>query len=109
MTVDVVRFGYQHPRVPSRSSNDARERMLASWRAEVLADPAHRDHAVLVGLAERITNRRHEVALYGTLRRDGTARADGSLSMLGERLLAELEGAQRPVRTPLRRRTLAPV
>ena len=120
VTVDVVKFGYEHLRVPSRSSKDARERMLASWRADVLADPEHRDHRVLAGLAERITNRRHEVALvamleqkaatgkvvnnrsdaalYGALRRARTARADGNLSVLGQRLLADLEGVPRPVR-----------
>lgn len=119
--MEVVRFGYQQLRVPSRSSKDARERMLATWRAEVLADPDHRDHAVLAGLAERITNRRHEVALvqmlelkaatgkvvnnrtdaalYGALRRARAARADGSLSVLGQRLLADLEGVPRPSRT----------
>jgi hypothetical protein len=120
-TVAVVRFGYTHLRVPSRSSKDARERMLAGWRAEVLADAGHRDHAVLSGLAERITNRRHEVALvqmlehkaatgkvvnnrsdaalYGALCRARSARTDGSLSVLGLRLLADLEGVPRPVRT----------
>lgn len=41
-TVAVLRFGCTHPRVPSRSSKDARERMLAGWRAEVLADAGHR-------------------------------------------------------------------
>lgn len=121
VTVDVVKFGYEHLRVPSRSSKDARERMLASWRAEVLADPDHRDHGVLAGLAKRITNRRHEVALvamleqeaatgkvvnnrtdaalYGALRRARTARTDRSLSVLGQRLQADLEGIPRPVRT----------
>jgi hypothetical protein len=121
VTVDVVKFGHEHLRVPSRSSKDTRERMLATWRAEVLAKPGHRDRAVLAGLAERITNRRHEVALvamlehraatgkvvnnrsdaalYGALRRTGTARTDGSLSVLGQRLLADLEGVPRPVRT----------
>lgn len=120
VTVACVRFGYTHLRVPSRSAKDARERMLASWRADVLADPAHRDHKVLSRLAERITNRRHEVALvamlehkaatgkvvnnrsdaalYGALRRARTARSDGSLSVLGQRLLADLEGGPRPVR-----------
>lgn len=130
-TVAVVRFGYTHLRVPSRSSKDARERMLAGWRAEVLADAEHRDHAVLSRLAERITNRRHEVALvatlehkaatgkvvnnrsdaalYGALRRARAARDDRTLSVLGQRLLADLEGAQRPVSAPSRRRTLAVV
>lgn len=120
VTVECVRFGYTHLRVPSRSAKDARERMLASWRAEVLTDPGHPDHRVLAGLAERITNRRHEVALvamlahqaatgkvvnnrtdaalYGALRRARAARADGSLSGLGMRLLADLEGVPRPVR-----------
>ncbi|MHC5559887.1 hypothetical protein [Kocuria sp. U4B] len=63
VTVQCVRFGYTHLRVPSRSAKDARKRMLASWRADVVADPSHRDHQVLSRLAERITNRRHEVAL----------------------------------------------
>lgn len=39
VSVDVVRFGCEHLRVLSRSSKDARKRMLASWRADVLADP----------------------------------------------------------------------
>jgi hypothetical protein len=119
-TVAVVRFCYEHLRVPSRSSKDARERMLAGWRAEVLGDPGHRDHDVLSRLAERITNRRHEVALvamlgqkaatgkvvnnrsdaalYGALRRARAARDDRSLSVLGQRLLADPEGVPRPVR-----------
>ncbi len=56
-----------HLRVPSRSAEDAWERMLASWRAEVLTDPAHREHAVPSGLTERITDRRHEAALVQVL------------------------------------------
>ncbi|GAA1749836.1 hypothetical protein [Kocuria aegyptia] len=63
----VVRFGYIDLRVPSRSSKDARQRMLAGWRAEVLADAGHGDHVLLSRLAERITNRRHEVALVAML------------------------------------------
>lgn len=130
VTVACVRFGYTHLRVPSLSAKDARERMLASWRADVIADPSHRDHRVLAGLAERITNRRHEVALvqmlehkvatgkvvnnrsdsalYGALRRARAARADGTLSELGARLLADLEGGPRPVRRPGRSRTPGP-
>ena len=86
---------------------------------------------MLSRLAERITNRRHEVALvatlehkaatgkvvnnrsdaalYGALRRARAARDDRTLSVLGQRLLADLEGAQRPVSAPSRRRTLAVV
>ncbi|MGQ1798051.1 hypothetical protein ACT4S5_13075 [Kocuria oceani] len=122
VTVACVRFGYTHLRVPSRPAKDARERMLASWSADVVADPTHRDHQVLSRLAERITNRRHEVALvqmlehkvatgkvvnnrsdaalYGALRRAKAARADGTLSVLGARLLGDLEGVPRPVRAP---------
>lgn len=104
--------------------------MLAGWRAEVLADAGPRDHAVLSRLAERITDRRHEVALvamleheavtgkvvnngsdaapHGALRRAGAAQGRGSLSRLGQCLLADPEGVQRPVRTPSPRRTLEP-
>ncbi|WP_396400321.1 hypothetical protein [Kocuria kalidii] len=120
VTVACVRFGCTRLRVPSRSSKDARERMLASWRADVMADLDHRDHRVLSGLAERITNRRHEVALVqmleyeaaagkvvnnrsdaalsGALRRARTDRT-GSLSMLGQPLPADVEGVPRPSRT----------
>jgi hypothetical protein len=130
VTVEVVRFGYEQLRVPSRSSKYPRERMLASWRADVMADLDHRDHRVLSRLAERITNRRHEAALvamlehkaatgkvvnnrsdaalYGALRRARAARDDGSLSVLGLRLLADLDGAPRPVRASPQRRELEP-
>jgi hypothetical protein len=82
VTVDVVKFGHEHLRVPSRSSKDTRERMLATWRAEVLANPGHRDRAVLAGLAERITNRRHEVALVVMLEhRAATGRSSTTARM----------------------------
>lgn len=44
----------------------------------------------------------------GALRRARVTRDDRSLSMLGERLLVDREGAQVPMRTPSRRRTLEP-
>lgn len=81
-----------------RSEADAR--LLARRRA---GRSDHRDHTVLSGLAERITDRRHEVALvamlehraatgkvvnnrsdaalYGALGRARTARTDGNLSV----------------------------
>ena len=121
VTVDVGRFGDQSLRVPSRCSQDARDRMLATWRADVLADLDSRNQTVLAGPPERITGRGHEVALvqmlehraatgkivdnrfyvalYGALRRARAAEADESLAVLGQRLLADLEGVPRPVRT----------
>jgi hypothetical protein len=54
----------------------------------------------------KVVNNRSDAALYGALRRVRAARADGTLSVLGARLLADLEGAPRPVRR--RRRARAP-